>query len=374
MTGHALIVQPSGLHLTMECAASLLMQLMGIPPVPSHEEKEGQAAHWHALQWASGNHMEVGVVFKAAGQEWTVNTDMIAGSKLYALEACLHNDARYEEPIACADIHPDSWGTPDYFRWIPEINMLKVVDYKFGHRYVDAFENWQLIAYALGVIRLLNLPMTANVKLVIVQPRCYFSDSGFSQDWTTTVADLFKYALRIAEQVRIALSPNAPAKTGRHCLDCKARHLCKTLQHNAMHVVEYASVGEMQELDIDALGVEARIVYEAHAILDARLEGLKAQIKHLTDKGQNVPYWIMADGRSFLKWNEGVGVEDIRALGQATGVATIHPSKPITPTQAIDAGVDPTVMTAYATRLPPGKTLKPESTQLARKVFGAKHA
>lgn len=374
MSGHALIVQPSGLHLTMECAASLLLQLMSRPRAPSEDEKKGQAAHWHALQWASGNRMEVGVVFKAAGQEWTVDTDMVAGSKLYVKEACPHNTARYEEPIACADIHPESWGTPDYFRWIPEINMLKVVDYKFGHRYVDAFENWQLIAYALGVVRLLNIPMTANVKLVIVQPRCYFSDNGFSQDWTTTVADLFKYAMRIAAQVAIALGPNAPAHTGRHCLDCKASDICKTLQHNAMHIVEYASVGEAQELDVDALGVEARIVHEAYAILEARLEGLKAQIKHLTDKGQNVPYWIMADGRSFLKWNEGVGVEDIRALGQATGVATIHPPKPITPAQAIDAGVDPAVMVAYATRLPPGKTLKPESTQLARKVFGAKHA
>lgn len=359
----------------MMCAASLLMQLMGRTSEPSQEEKEGQAAHWHALQWATGNRMEVGVVFKAAGQEWTTNTDMVAGSKLYAKEAALHNEARFETPIACVDVHPDSWGTPDYFRWMPEANILKVVDYKFGHKYVDAFENWQLIAYALGVIRLLNIPMTAHVKLVIVQPRCYFSNEGYGYEWVTTVADLFKYALRIAERVRIALSPNAPATSGRHCLDhrCKAAHICKTLQHNAMSIAEYASVGEMQELDIDALGVEARIVYEASKILEARLEGLKGQIKHLTDRGKSVPYWVMADGRSSYKWGDGITVEDIQMLGQSAGVNTIHPLKPITPTQAIDAGIDEQVMKLYATRLPPGKTLKPESTQLARKVFGAKH-
>lgn len=372
MSGHALIVQPSGLHLTMECAASLLLQLMGLPREPSEDELKGQAAHWHALQWGLGNRMPVGTVFKAAGQEWTTDTDMVAGSKLYVLEAVPHGTARYEEPVACADIHPESWGTPDYWRWIPEANLLKVVDYKFGHRYVDAFENWQLIAYALGVVRFLNIPMAANVKLVIVQPRCYFSNDGYGYDWTTTVAELFKYALRIQAQVQIALSPNAPARTGKHCLDCKATHICKTLQQNAMHLSQYAGIGEAISLDVDALGVEARIVYEAHQILEARLEGLKAQIKHLTDHGKNVPYWMMAEGRAPLKWNDGITVEDIRMLGQSVGVDTIHPPKPITPTQAKDAGVDPSVLAAYATRLPAGKTLKPESKTLLRKVFGVK--
>lgn len=371
MSGHALIVQPSRLHLTMECAASLLMELMGLPREPTEEELGGQAAHWHALQWANGNKLPVGSVFKAVGKEWTVDTDMVAGSKLYALEAVMHSTARFEDPVAIPDIHPECWGTPDYWRWMPEANLLKVVDYKFGHRYVDAFENWQLIAYALGIVRFLNIPMTVNVKLVIVQPRCYFSNDGYGYEWSTTVAELFKYALRIAEQVRIALSPNAPAKTGKHCLDCKAAHICKTLGQNAMHIAQFAGQGEAINLPVDALGIEARIVHDAYKILEARLEGLKAQIKHLTDSGQNVPYWVMADGRAPLKWNEGISVEDIRALGQATGIDTIHPPKPITPTQAIDAGVAPEVINKYyATRLPPGKTLKPESTTLARKVFG----
>lgn len=369
MNGHALLVRPSGLDLTMACAASLLLQLMAEPVEPTEEELEGQAAHWHALQWACGNRMEVGALFKAAGKDWTVDTDMVAGAKLYAREAVFHNEARFETSVACHDVHPDSWGTPDYYRWIPEANLLKVVDYKYGHRYVDAFENWQLIAYAIGVIRQLNIPMTAMVKLVIVQPRCYFGGDQHGQEWTTTVTKLFEYVARAAMQAAVALAPNAPAHTGKHCLDCDARHLCKTLQHNGMHIAEYTSVGEAVNLPVDALGTEARIVQDAYNILRARLEGLKTQIQFHVDRGTPVPYWVNAPTRALLKWNENVTVDDIRMLGLAAGVNTIHPNKPITATQAVDAGVAPEIIKEYATRGAAGKALKPETNTLARKVF-----
>jgi len=87
--------------------------------------------------------------------------------------------------------------------------------------------------------------------------------------------------------------------------------------------------------------------------------------------GTNIPFWKLADGRSLLKWNEGVSVEDIRLLGEASNVNTIQPLKPITATQAKDAGIDATIIAAYATRQPPGKVLKPDTTTAARKVFGA---
>lgn len=372
---HATIVQPSGLHLTMECAGSLLLQLMAPPREPTEEELEGQAAHWHALQWASGNRMQVGTEFTAVGQKWTVDTDMVAGSKLYAQEATLHSTARFEEPVGCPAIHAECWGTPDYWRWIPEANLLKVVDYKYGHRYVDAFENWQLLAYAIGVMQFLNLPPTINIKLVIVQPRCYFSNDGYGQDWTITGGQLLDYVARIAARVQVALSPNAPTHTGKHCLDCRAAGICSTLQRNGMHLAEYSGTAHAIELPVDALGLEARIVYDAYKLLEARLEGLKAQIKHHTNRGQSVPYWVMKDGRRLLKWNDDVTIEDIRMLGQAAGVETIHPPKAITPTQAVDAGVDERIITgAYATRGPAGKTLAPESATLASKIFGVKTA
>jgi hypothetical protein len=179
------------------------------------------------------------------------------------------------------------------------------------------------------------------------------------------------YVARIAARVAEALAPDAPATVGKHCIDCKARHLCKTLQRSSAHIVEFVGVAEAQELSHEALGSEARILLHAMNILKARYDGLTTQIDALMRGGISIPFWRMDNGRSLLKWNEGVSVEDIRLLGQAAQVNTINPAEPITPTQAKDAGVDASIIALYATRQPSGKVLKPDTTIAARKVFGA---
>lgn len=374
MTGTHALVAPSGLHLTMACAASLLLQMMAPEPPPSEETLEGDAWHWHASQWAQGNKLDIGTVFRSGGQEWTVDIDMVTGSKIWAYHTCNHSTARFEDSVSMPQIHEQCHGTPDWWQSrTGEITPVKLVvkDYKSGHRIVDAFENWQLISYLIGVCHRLNIwsPDT-QVELGIVQPKRY----GHTYDvWNTTLGEILAvYLPRIIARVQEALAANAVATVGAHCIDCKARHLCKTLQAGAQHIVEFTGIAEALELSHEALGVEARILQDALKVLKARYEGLETQIDALMRGGTHIPYWILNDGRSLLKWNEGVSVEDIRLLGQSSDVNTIHPAKPITPTQAKDAGIDEKVIALYATRQPPGKVLKPDTNMKARKVFGAR--
>lgn len=376
MTGTHALVAPSGLHLTMACAASLLLQMMAPEPPPSDETLEGDAWHWHAAQWAQGNKLDIGTVFRSGGQEWTVDIDMVTGSKLWAYHTVNHSTARFEDPVSMPQIHEQCHGTPDWWQFRAGVivesvggNTVSVKDYKSGHRVVEAFENWQLISYALGVCNRLGItdPETI-IAMAIVQPKDYGKQV---KEWTITLGQLMVYVGRIAARVAEALGADAIATVGGHCIDCKARHLCKTLQRGAQHVVEFTGIAEQQELSHEALGVEARILKDAMAVLKARYEGLTTQIDALMRSGTSIPYWVLDNGRSLLKWNEGVSVEDIRLLGQSAEVNTIQPVKPITPTQAKDAGIDETIIALYATRQPPGKTLKPDTNMKARKVFGA---
>lgn len=368
---HALVA-PSGTALTMACAASLLLQFMVAEPPKSEEQLEGDAWHWHARQYATGNKLEIGAVFKSGGKDWTVDIDMLTGSKMWA--AATSSAGRFEDPVAVPQVHPQCYGTPDYWSFTQPLThetsgWLEVKDYKAGHRYVDPWENWQLILYALGVAHRLGLIFNEiPVVLTIVQPRAYHRD-GPIKLWRTTLGNLRELAKQVIAQLEVALLPNAPTKTGVHCIDCKARLVCNTLQRGAMHIVQFSGVGEAVELPNDALGAEARILLEASQLLNARLDGLKTQIEVLMRSGVNVPYWKMEPGRALLRWNDGITVEDIRSLGVAAEINTIQPSKPITPTQAKDAGVDEKVLAFYATRLPSGMTLKPDSTTHARKVF-----
>ncbi len=376
MSGTHALVAPSGLHLTMACAASLLMQLMAPEPPPSEETLEGDAWHWHAGQWAQGNKLDIGAVFKSGGQEWTVDTDMVTGSKLWAYHTCNHSTARFEDPVSMPQIHVQCHGTPDWWQARDGVDTslpgISVKDYKSGHRVVEAFMNWQLIAYALGVCNRLGVTdLSTPIQLAIIQPKHYGQQV---KEWNTTLGNIMVYVARIAARVAESMVPNAIATVGAHCIDCKARHLCKTLQHGAMHVVEFTGVAEAQELPNEALGAEARILGNALKILEARYKGLHTQIEALMRSGTSIPFWTMADGRANLKWNDGVTVEDIRMLGLAAGVNTVQPLKPITPTQAKDAGVAEELIAAYATRSPAGKVLKPDTTTAARRVFGVTKA
>lgn len=382
-SAHALVA-PSGLNQTKLCAASLLLQFMA-PPLPdSDEEAEGSAAHHHAVQWAMGRQMPKGTVFKYDGRDWTVDMDMENGSKLFAYHCVRGISGRYEDPVGMPGIHAQCYGTPDYWhardngaRVEPDqpvvISRVDVKDYKYGHRYVDPFENWQLLAYAVGVIDRLNLWSNHDLEIVltIIQPRAYHAE-GPVREWRITCDQLAEIWLpRMHHRVAQALAADAPATVGPHCLDCKARHLCRALQHSAMHIVDFAGAAEAVEMPTEALAVEARIMHDAYKVLEARYEGLKAQIDALLRSGKAVPFWHLADGRSKLDWNQDVTPEAIQQLGQAIGLTLVKPVAALTPTQCVQAGVAEEVIAAYATRGPTGKTLKPLTTSVTTKLFGA---
>jgi hypothetical protein len=115
---------------------------------------------------------DIGAVFKSGGQEWTVDTDMLTGSKLWAYHTVNHSTARFEDPVSMPQIHAQCHGTPDW--WQARMTVVELVtpdfitvkDYKSGHRVVEVFENWQLIAYALGVCNRLGIT-NPNTKILL---------------------------------------------------------------------------------------------------------------------------------------------------------------------------------------------------------------
>ncbi len=365
MNGHARIM-PSALHLTVPCPRSLTLQ-ESVPPCPETEDElEGQVAHEVACFVAKGNRRAPGTYLVHKGRKWEVDQDMIDGAELYASEACFHSTARYEDAVSIPDIHPECWGTPDYWRYMPEANLLKVIDYKYGHRFVDAFENWQLIAYALGVARRLELPDSVNVKLVIVQPRCFNAEPV--REWETSVGALRTFIEYLNIIALSAVGPNADAVTGEHCRDCKARHVCSLLQQNAASLADFSGRAEPALLTTPAaMGAEARILHDAIKRLEARYDGLKASLESLARGGANVPYWHMQPGRAPLKWD--VPVSDVIDMGRAMGVDLSKPAAVVTPTQATKLGIDEAVTLAYASRPTPALHLKPDDTNALRKIF-----
>ena len=382
MTQQHAPIAPSSLALTVACNASVQLQA-NAPPLPNGDEEalEGEAAHQLAMWVALGhNTFNLGDKFTVNGKEWVIDNEMLNGARLYAkvIQENSRGNARLEDPVRCSRIHPtQSWGTPDAWEYFPEgldwsqgLPVLSTKDYKYGHRFVEVFECFQLIAYAVGEMERLDLIDDTRLMLefVIVQPRSYHRE-GPVRRWRIR-ADELRALVNIARNAaERALLPNPTATTGTHCLDCKARHVCGTLRETAANVVDYSTQGMLEPLDPIALGNELRILNAAAKRLEARQTGLAAMVDAMLRAGQRVPHFELAPGRSNMVWNPDVTPEQVGTLGDLFNVLTRKPLAVITPRQAIDAGIDESIVKEYASRPPAGLVVKPVSTTNATKVF-----
>jgi len=390
-------VAPSSLYLTVACNASLTLQEQ-VPPLPdSEEEAEGKAAHWVAMRYAAGygHELPVGAKFISEGRQWEVDLDMVLGAIMYNNAMGGYNTfLRLEQGVAIPRVHnTECTGTPDGFIFYPSytfppevraadpslpsrpIKLLRVGEYKYGHRFVEVFENYQVGSYASGVMNLLQL--TDNdpdlyLELVLVQPRSYHRD-GPVRVWRGE-AHMIRAIINIAHgAAERALMPNPEARTSEHCIDCKARHLCKTLQYATQTFIDFSTSPELVELPPEAMGQELMLVDEAIARLEARRTGLAAQAEALLRQGKAVAFYHMEAGQSRMIYRDDVDVDEVVGLGELLGIDLRKPQTKkemlITPKQAIDVGVDPDVMKKYAFRPPAAQKLTRDSSITARKVF-----
>ena len=139
---------------------------------------------------------------------------------------------KVEYRVKMPSIHPENYGTPDCFSIDPVKRKVHVWDFKYGHRYVDVYRNWQLLDYAWGALTDHGMPTAAelrdwSVRLCIVQPR-YFAGPPV-RDWSITGYELYEYAGKLAVGARHAMRDDAPTVANDECLDCKARVPCRAL-------------------------------------------------------------------------------------------------------------------------------------------------
>jgi hypothetical protein len=385
-------IAPSSLALTVVCAGSVTMQEQVPPAPPTEEKQEGDAAHLVALWAATGRLLNIGEVFVRDGRQWTVDVDMHNGAKTYvkALGGG-HNTLRCEQSVRTSAIHPEhSWGTPDAFRmflfkeWARAVgeaiagpfvargieNVVRVGDYKYGHRFVEVFENWQVMDYGWGVLELLKLSdETTLFEFIIVQPRAYHRD-GPVRVWRVHAMQL-RALLNIAfNKAHEALGPNPTVATGEHCIDCTARHLCVTYKHLADKLIDFSGSPELQPLDSDAMGSELKLLDAAIQRLEGRRTGLAVAVESTIRAGKRVPFYELSPGRSNLKWRDGVTPDEIAMFGDLCNINVRKPLEVFTPKQCVDAGINETaILQDYAHRPPAGLKLTQVDTTAATKAF-----
>lgn len=369
----------SALHLTRLCPGSLQLQEMAVALPPTEEMLEGTAADIVACSHAEGggSAMQVGFKFESEGRLWTVDQDMYDGAVMFAKAmGGPHGNLRVHDAVRASRIHLEHcWGTPDAWRYFPEgtgLNktpVLRCGEYKYGHRFVDEFECDQLTGYFVGIMERLNLSdENLILEYIVVQPRCFAAEPV--RIWRVHASEIRALVNLLNSAVDLALSPNPPAVTGDHCLDCRARHICKTLRYGASAIVSFAGQAQVAELDTVSMAQELVMLDDAASQLEARRTGLAAQVEAYLRAGKAVPLWEMAPMRSNRQWNEDVTPEHAAVTFDMFGIDIRKPLAVMTPTQAINLGIDEEVINDYASRPTPKLGLKRVKAAKARKLFG----
>lgn len=317
------------------------------------ESREGTAAHWYLEETLRGGTVKVGDV--------TPNGHPITDEMVECAEALLADVVTWrfsctglfvvEQRLVMPEIHPTlNWGTTDIGGADLANKILYIRDYKYGHRYVDAWENWQLIDYGVGLFRHFGIPQSTwpewTINAGIFQPRCYHPE-GPKKIWPCSGARFLELADSLAYAARKATEPDAPMHTGEHCRDCSARYDCPALIAAGGASVDVSMRGVPQVLTPTRAGLVRRHIVDAIARLEALQSGIDAQISAFIKAGKQVPgaEFKAGEGREF--WT--VPVEEVRALGELYGKEIVKP-KPITPKQARDLGIDEAVISAYSDR------------------------
>lgn len=337
------------------CPASVTMQETYPQDEETPKAREGTAAHFYATETLAGRVVELG---QLAPNGHPVDRDMIECATDFirdvqdTVKAWGNGRLAIEERVyAHASIHPNNDGTPDAYLIERMRKLLHVWDYKYGHRYVDAFGNWQMTNYAIAALETNGVPYDEwaqwTVTLTVAQPRNYHPD-GPLRYWETTGLELAKRGQELAVAAIAALEPNAPFNTGEHCRDCTARHACPALERVAMREVDLSMTGQPVDLPPAALGLELRIIRDAAKRLSYRAEGLEEHALKLASKGVDVPHWRAEYSKGRERWKDEATVETIVQLGELYGVNLLKPPAPITPTQARKAGVDTTIIKTYS--------------------------
>ena len=305
--------------------------------------REGTAAHWYISDTLHGVVIQVGDI---APNGVAITQEMIDCSQDILSDVAKWRgggEGRFviEERLYMPIIHPTAnWGTVDIGGVDMKARKARVWDFKFGHSYVDAFENPQCIDYMVGLFRHFAIPLESvgdwEIEVGIFQPRCYHPE-GPRKIWTTSGVRFLELVDRLARNARKSSDPNAEMHTGTHCAYCEARYACPALMAAGGASVDLSYQGAPYDLTPEKAGLLRAHIEGAQERLKAIMTGLDAQILTFLRSGKRVPFADMKQGEGRENWTR--PLEEVYALGDMLGHDLRKPGA-LTPKQARDLGVD----------------------------------
>lgn len=266
---------------------------------------------------------------------------------IYCKKHDILNDLHIEEYIDTNHLSPDTYGYIDSWVFNPKTMMLAIWEGKYGHRFVDVFQHWQLLIYLSGILEELKIAdQKINVQFRIAQPR-NFNGNGPIREWLTVASDLKAYFNMVTAKADNARSGGS-CNVGMWCHDCTGRYACKTLQNANYQGIDYQRNAEGILLTGVDLSLELKILNKAEIALKARKSGLEEQALAEFKKGKPLPFFNVEQGYGNKRWKKDTPHAEVIAMGDMMDIDLRKPVQLDTPTQALKKGIDESVIKEYS--------------------------
>ena len=207
-----------------------------------------------------------------------------------------------------------------------EVAVLQIIDYKFGHRFVDEYWNLQGLLYLCGILALLHPDLKYNdqlyVQFTIIQPRCFYKGSAV-RSHLFQVRDAWDQIRRLQGSAASARLPTPVATTNDACRDCPGRHACPALQQTAYEGAEFSTGRNPHDLTPHAAALELRMLERALQRLEARVDGLRELTLANLRNGNSVPFYQIEHTKPRAQWT--APVEQIVEIGKSKLTQALFP-------------------------------------------------
>ena len=312
---HALL-SASSAHRWLACPPSALLEAQE-PEVTSVVAKEGTLAHEIAeiyLRFALGEYTvdKRDSELKRYSREDLYSVDMEEYAKDY-VEYILSKrqgadyDIAVEQRLDFSKYVPNGFGTGDCL--LIQNGVVSIIDFKYGHHFVDAYQNKQMLLYALGAIEKYDVMYTFDtVEMCIYQPRIHnISESRLSVD------ELMDWATNTLQPIaQLASEGGGKTCAGKHCLYCKVRTKCKTLATYNLETIKKDFIDTQGNPRFRFLSqADKAMILDRAKMIKTWLKDMEtACIQEILDGGQIEGYKVV-EGRSNRKYGDFASIVDL---------------------------------------------------------------
>jgi len=242
---------------------------------------------------------------------------------------------------------------------------LWIRDLKYGWGIVEAKENWQLLAYAIGDVIRRGVAFSF-VNMCIEQPRPHHED-GPTRVWRVSYSELLAYKEKIEVRLQEIADGDRNLVSGKQCQYCEKAVTCPAFSksyHRGVDVIHEYLVDNLTEAEI---AFQLDLLTRVEEIVKIRRSSLDALAASRVKDGKIIPGYTTENSYGHAAWNNGITAEVVKMM---TG-RDITVTEMISPAQARKILPKELVNTMTYRPFKGVKTVKKDTGVIADKVFGA---